>query len=309
MLFSIARLVNAPLLVEPEFLDRFIAENLLNKDLPVPSFDPAQVKSNAPEVCNDTGEIFVTNDISSVTADKEFVFYHPMSGMILAYPSYYYDWGYGWREMFSTSGFLNNLKAADAMPNVLAHFLHVNSGGGIAWLIDVAAAVMRECKKPIYAFVECQCCSAAYYLAANATVIKAFTQNDTIGSIGTMVSGINLSGYYEQLGIKQIEAYATRSDLKNKKLNDLLDGKPEEFIKTRLDPLQQQFETSVRTARQQLADLPDDHPALRGQIYFASEAQEIGLVDGILPDLGAAFREAYELGVSVRDSNQISTNI
>lgn len=309
MLFSIARLVNAPLLVEPEFLDRFIAENLLNKDLPVPSFDPAQAKSNAPEVCNDTSEIFVTNDISSVTADKEFVFYHPMSGMILAYPSYYYDWGYGWREMFSTSGFLNNLKAADAMPNVLAHFLHVNSGGGIAWLIDVAAAAMRECKKPIYAFVECQCCSAAYYLVANATVIKAFTQNDTIGSIGTMVSGINLSGYYEQLGIKQIEAYATRSDLKNKKLNDLLDGKPEEFIKTRLDPLQQQFETSVRTARQQLADLPDDHPALRGQIYFASEAQEIGLVDGILPDLGAAFREAYELGVSVRDSNQISTNI
>lgn len=309
MLFSIARLVNAPLLVEPEFLDRFIAENLLNKDLPVPSFDPAQVKSNAPEVCNDTGEIFVTSDISSVTADKEFVFYHPMSGMILAYPSYYYDCGYGWREMFSTSGFLNNLKAADAMPNVLAHFLHVNSGGGIAWLIDVAAAAMRECKKPIYAFVECQCCSAAYYLAANATVIKAFTQNDTIGSIGTMVSGINLSGYYEQLGIKQIEAYATRSDLKNKKLNDLLDGKPEEFIKTRLDPLQQQFETSVRTARKQLADLPDDHPALRGQIYFASEAQEIGLVDGILPDLGAAFREAYELGVSVRDSNQISTNI
>lgn len=309
MIFSIARLVNAPLLVEPEFLDRFIAENLLNKDLPVPSFDPAQVKSTAPEACNDTGDIFVTNDISSVTADKEFVFYHPMSGMILAYPSFYYDWGYGWREMFSTAGFLDNLKAADAMPNVLAHFLHINSGGGIAWLVDVAAAAMRECKKPIYAFVECQCCSAAYYLAANATVIKAFTQNDTIGSIGTMVSGVNMNGYYEQLGIKQIEAYATRSDLKNKKITDFLDGKTEEYIKTRLDPLQQQFETSVRTARQQLADLPDDHPALRGQIYFASEALEIGLIDGILPDLGAAFREAYELGVSVRDSNQISTNI
>lgn len=306
MRFSIARLVNAPLLVEPEFLDRFIAENLLNKDTPVPTFDPEQVKSNTPEACSD---IFVTNDISSVTADKEFVFYHPMSGMVLSYPSFYYDYGYGWREMFSTSGFLNNLKAADAMPNVLAHFLHINSGGGIAWLIDVAAAAMRECKKPIYAFVECQCCSAAYYLAANATVIKTFTQNDTIGSIGTMTSGINLSGYYEQLGIKQIEAYATRSDLKNKKLNDLLNGKTEEYIKTRLDPIQQQFETSVRTARQQLADLPDNHPALRGQIFFASEAQEIGLIDGILPDLGAAFREAYELGVSVRDSNQLSTNI
>ena len=47
----------------------------------------------------------------------------------------------------------------------------------------------------------------------------------------------------------------------------------------------------------------------RGETFFASEALELGLIDGILPDLSAALREAYDLGVSVRDSNQISTNI
>lgn len=307
MVFSLARLIDTPLLVEPKFLDRFIVDHLLHVNTPLPAFDRGDVVRSLPTLSE--SDIAVTFDLSEVTADKEFVFYHPIAGMILSHPSFYYDWGYGWREMFSTTGFLNNLKAADALPNVLAHFLHINSGGGIAWLLDVAAAAMRECKKPIYAFIEYQCCSAAYYLASQATVIKAFTRNDTIGSIGTMISGINLDGYYEQLGIKVVEAYATRSDLKNKKENDLLDGKPEEFITTRLDPLQQQFETNVRAARPALNDLPDDHPVFRGETYFASEAVEFDLIDGILPDLNAALWEAYDLGVSVRDSNQISTNI
>lgn len=307
MLFSLAKLIDSPLLVEPKFLDRFVVDSLLQAKTPPPAFDPRSVVKTLPTFSKN--DISVTSDLSEVTADKDFVFYHPISGMILSHPSFYYDWVSGWREMFSTVGFLQKLQAADALPNVLAHFLHINSGGGIAWLLDVAAAAMRECKKPIYAFIEYQCCSAAYYLASQATVVKAFTKNDTIGSIGTMTSGINLDGYYEQLGIKVVEAYATRSDLKNKKENDLLDGQPELFIKTRLDPLQQQFETNVRAARPQLNDLPDDHPVFRGETYFASEAQELGLIDGILPDLSAALREAYDLGVSVRESNQISTNI
>ncbi len=307
MVFSLARLIDSHLLVEPKFLDRFVVESLLHANTQPPAFDPCGVVKALPALSN--SDISVTFDLSEITADKEFVFYHPISGMMLSHPSFYYDWGYGWREMFSTTGFLNNLKAADALPNVLAHFLHINSGGGIAWLLDVAAEAMRACKKPIYAFIEYQCCSAAYYLASQATVVKAFTQNDVIGSIGTMTTGINLDGYYEQLGIKRVEAYATRSDRKNKTVNDLLDGKPEEYIKTRLDPLQQQFEQNVRAGRPQLNDLPEDHPVFRGETFFASEALELGLIDGILPDLSAALREAYDLGVSVRDSNQISTNI
>lgn len=307
MVFSLARLIDSHLLVEPKFLDRFVVENLLHANTPPPAFAPRSVVKIIPALSD--SDIAVTFDLSEITADKEFVFYHPISGMILSHPSFYYDWGYGWREMFSTTGFLNNLKAADAMPNVLAHFLHINSGGGIAWLLDVAAEAMRACKKPIYAFIEFQCCSAAYYLASQATVVKAFTQNDIIGSIGTMANGINMDGYYEQLGIKRVEAYATRSDLKNKKEDDLLDGKPEEYIKTRLDPLQQQFEQNVRAGRPQLNNLPDDHPVFRGETFFASDALELGLIDGILPDLSTALREAYDLGVSVRDSNQISTNI
>lgn len=309
MLFSLAHLIDSPLFVDPKFLDKFIADYMLHGRNEPPAFDQSTVIENQCPVSEHDNDISVTNRLTEITSDKEFVFYHPLSGMIAAYPQYEYVWGQGWREMFSTLVFIDTLKAADAMPNVLAHFLHINSGGGIAWLLDVAAIAMRECKKPIYAFVEYQCCSAAYYLASQATVIKSFTQNDTIGSIGTMISGINMDGYYEQLGIKVVEAYATRSDLKNKKENDLLTGQPEVFIKTCLDPLQQQFETNVRAARPALNDLPNNHPVFRGETYFASEAVDLGLIDGILPDLSAALREAYDLGVSVRDSNQISTNI
>jgi ClpP class serine protease len=194
------------------------------------------------------------------------------------------------------------MAAAESNPNIMAHFMHISSGGGEAWLLDKAFETIWNTKKPVIAFIEKAGCSAAYYIASPADVVFCYTQNDTIGSIGTMIYTWDFAPYWIKQGAKEIEEYATKSKLKNKKFNDLLDGKPERYIKEELDPLQQQFEANVRKARAKLRDLPEDHPIFAGETYSGILAQENGLVDK-LADVETAIMDAYTRGLKWREKN------
>ena len=178
---------------------------------------------------------------------------------------------------------------------VMAHFIHANSGGGDTWFLDEAWKTMMNLKKPVVTIIERVGGSALIYLVSPSTKIYAATQNEILGSIGTMVSFFDMVPYYEAQGVKKIEEYATKSTHKNKKFNDLLNGKPKQFITEELDPLQQQFEAAVRKARPKAGALPTDHPLFAGETYATQAATELGLIDGqkLFAD---ALMEAYELG-------------
>ena len=83
--------------------------------------------------------------------------------------------------------------------------------------------------------------------------------------------------------------------MKNKKFNNLLNGKPQQFITEELDPLQKQFEAAVRKARQKAGALEEKHPLFRGETYATQAAIDMGLIDGhkLFAD---ALLEAYDLG-------------
>jgi len=88
---------------------------------------------------------------------------------------------------------------------------------------------------------------------------------------------------FEKWGVKFIEEYATDSDLKNKKYTDLMRGKPDQFIKEELDPMRDKFVEDVRLGRSSIAKLPEDHPVLRGETFYANKSIENGLIDIIEP--------------------------
>lgn len=229
--------------------------------------------------------INITTDFSNPDIDTNSIAYHPIKGMIMAESTWY----------FSTKQFERDIITADANPNINVHFLHIKSGGGEAWYLDQVSKTLSSLNKPIYTFIEKVGASAAYYIGVHGQVIKAMTQNDTIGSIGTMVDGWDIMAYFEKMGIARIKAMATRSDLKNKKYEDLRKGENEQFIKEELDPLQQQFETEVRSARPQLNTLDINHPVFRGETFSAN--MTIGqLIDGIAT-LPQALTEANQLGL------------
>ena len=214
--------------------------------------------------------ITLTDEFSDEQLPENSIAYHRVFDTIMS-DSYYW---------FSSKQLEADLLTAEANPQISCHFLHINSPGGEAWYLDRLSETLRSCEKPILTFYEQMCCSAGYYIGCHGQRIYAMTQNDYVGCIGTMCSFYDFEEYFAKLGIKKVEAKATKSDLKNKVFDDLRQGKDEQFVKDILDPMNAQFLSEVRSQRSKLADLPDDTPVLRGETFYTPQAVELGLTDG-----------------------------
>lgn len=238
-------------------------------------------------------ELPLTDDFASDSIPLDSVAYHRIRGTITAESS--------WRA--STKQIQSDILTAEANDNISSHFFHITSGGGEAWYLDQLAKTIREAEKPTIAFIEKVAASAAYYIASQTDYIAASTPFDMIGCIGTMVSFMDIQPMLEKFGINFIEEYAAKSDLKNKKYNDLRTGKPKQFIDEELDPLRDKFVEDVKTMRSVIASFPEDHPVLRGETYYADKSIENGLIDSI-EDLDSALQRAYDAGVKWSQSKQ-----
>ncbi len=294
----IAHLMGAPFFMEPNAYQNFFASLILD---PQGFFDEApsyldDTKSLAKKLMANMSDpnIHVTTDFSEMDLPEGAVAYHRIFGTIMADENWWY---------FSTKQFMRDFKAAENNPKIGAHFLHVKTGGGEAWLLDKAYEMMQDRKKPIIVFVEKYCCSAGLYLACPADKLYSYTQNDTHGSLGTMVGFWDLDPYFIKLGFKKIEEYADKSTLKNKKFNDLANGKPKKYKEDILNPLQEQFETAVRNARPDVNALDENHPVVQGETFRTLEAQTYGLNDG-MREIEEAMAECYELGLDYLKTNE-----
>ncbi len=219
---------------------------------------------------DDTKDINLTDEFDSPSLNDGTIAYHRVFGVVTAKSCW----------AFSSQQLEQDLKAAEENPQIVAHLLHINSPGGEAWYMDRLSETLRNCQKPILTIYEEYCASAAYYIGCHGQKMYATTDHDFVGCIGTMCSFYDFTPYFEKLGIKKITAKATNSKLKNKVFEDLESGKPEDYIKNVLDPMNEQFLSEVRAMRSKLADLDDDAPALQGESYYTSPAEEAGLIDG-----------------------------
>lgn len=245
-----------------------------------------------------TKAISVTNEFDNQELPQDTIAYHRVWGFITAASRWY----------FSSKQLEQDLIAAEQNPQISSHLLHVNSSGGEAWYLDRLSETLRSLVKPVFTVCENVTASAAYYIGCHGQKVYAVTKNDIFGSIGAMTSFHDYEGWYEQMGIKLIEAKATRSDLKNKMTADLIDGKPKQFIVEILDPLDEQFLAEVCSQRPKLAAADKDHPVLRGHIYYTDRAEEVGLIDG-QRTLLEALAELSALVRSSREMNYILDNI
>ena len=245
-----------------------------------------------------TKAISVTNEYDNLELPQDTIAYHRVWGFVTAESRWY----------FSSKQLEQDLTAAEQNPQISAHLLHVNSSGGEAWYLDRLSETMRSLTKPVYTVYENVMASAAYYIGCHGQKIYAVTRNDIAGSIGTMISFHDYEGWYKQMGIKLVEAKATRSDLKNKITEDLIDGKPQQFIEEILDPVNDQFISEVCSQRPKIASTDKDHPVLRGHIYYSGRAEELGLIDG-QHTLMEALVELSALVRGRREMNLILDNI
>lgn len=197
-----------------------------------------------------------------------------------------------------TMSIINDIRTADMNPKISSVVLVIDSPGGQVQHTDLLADTIMESETPVVAYVEGIAASAAYWIACSAQKIIASSDLDRIGSIGTMASVVDLQPYYEEMGVKFHEIYASKSKDKNKDYRDILEGKYDGYRKATLDRINEKFHTGVKANRPGV-----DESVLTGKVYFAPEAIELGLIDEI-----NTFDYAVDLSISLATKTVEPTN-
>lgn len=185
-----------------------------------------------------------------------------------------YDAGCG--MIRGTLSLEQEIKQADSNPKITSIVLVIDSPGGEVTHTDIISNTIANCETPVTAFVEGMACSAAYWIASSADRIVASSNIDRVGSIGTMCYFADVTPYYEKMGVKFHEFYASKSTEKNRDFNEVLTGKYENYTKNVLDRLNENFHQSVMANRPNL-----DPKVLKGASYFAADGIDLGLIDEI----------------------------
>ena len=164
-------------------------------------------------------------------------------------------------------------------PRIKAIALVVDSGGGEGYAMRLMNESINQRNKPVGGFVEDFACSAGYGLLSGCDFVIANSTMARVGSIGTYMTIADFTEYYAQRGIKLTEIYATASKDKNNDYYEALKGNVEP-IRNVCNQFNEVFLSLVETNRK------DKLTAERkdwgtGKVYFAQEAADLGLIDGI----------------------------
>ena len=170
------------------------------------------------------------------------------------------------------------IKQADSQSDILGHILIIDSPGGTVDGTRDLVHIIQKTQKPIVALIDGQADSAAYWIASATDKIIAMDDFAEVGSIGVMLSFMDVQPYYEKQGVKFHRIYSNYSSEKNKNFEEILKGNYKKYIEENLDPLAIEFRTSVQTNRQLL------ETQLTGKTFFAKDVlgtmvDQIGSID------------------------------
>lgn len=159
--------------------------------------------------------------------------------------------------------------------------LRLNTPGGTVYEADELYLKLMEYKektgRPIWAYMENQCCSGGVYIASAANEQYA-NRNTVTGSIGIISSMYDMSGLYEKLGIKEVNIVSA----KNKDMGTAakpMTAEQKAIYQAYVDEAYEQFVSIVATGRNMPVD--EVKKLADGRIYTASQAVGNGLIDGI----------------------------
>ena len=197
------------------------------------------------------------------------------------------------------------LQSRDADASVIGHVLVIDSPGGTVDGTEVFGNLVKSLEKPVVAYVDGLCASAALWIGSNADEMIASTELDEIGSVGVLLSFKDFQPAYEKMGVKQHNVVSSLSPDKIKMFEDLRAGKYDTYIKERLDPIAEKFQQVIR------ANFPNvDDKHLTGKIFHARDL--IGIMVNSIGTLQDAVARVSELSaqkepIPVSQINTLST--
>lgn len=165
------------------------------------------------------------------------------------------------------------LRQLAQMDNIAGVVQVMTTPGGEATGLSSYAQAVEEFPKPIYTWVNGYCFSAGMHMAVKSDGIFVASEEDEVGSIGTMGTLVDIYPALEKEGFRIEDFYAESSPDKNKFFRDWREGNTEEIQRL----LNESNESFLRTVREGRPGVSDE--ALTGRTFMAEQAQEVGLVD------------------------------
>lgn len=196
-----------------------------------------------------------------------------INGSLVDYVSYWYA---------SYKDIIKALELAEADERVQAIVLDINSPGGMVSGLFEAAHAISSCSKPVYAYAEGQCCSAAYLLASST---KRFitTPSTDIGSIGACAVVTDYTKAMQKAGIERVMFTSKYASKKN--LDPLSDEGKKEIQKALDEHELLLIETIAKNRGVTAEDVRTQFG--QGLIFRAEEAKNYGMVDDVVANFEA----------------------
>lgn len=198
----------------------------------------------------------------------------------------------------------NMIKDANSNENIGSIFLHIDSPGGTVDGTEQLGNVIKNTSKPVITYVDGLMASAALWIGSGADEKYASTEHDEIGSVGVLLSFLDLIPYYEKEGAKYHSIVSNLSPDKTKMFEEIRNGNYENYKKLKLDPIAEKFQSVIK---ENLPNVSDEH--LTGKVYFAKDVKGI-MIDDVMP-IDDAFRRAGELArdyIEEQQNNQTTNN-
>lgn len=195
------------------------------------------------------------------------------------------------------------LKEWEANENVVGVILDIDCPGGQVSGLAEFADFLHNYSKPIVAYTDGLMASAAYYVAAACDHIVANPNADLIGSIGTMLTYVNLDGIIEAEGGVIKDIYATGSTRKNEEHRAMKQGSDALLIKNILDPARDKFVADVNLYRPGI-----DASVFEGAVYAPADALALNLVNE-LGTLQTAFDKVIALSNASKPKQTLNNTL
>ena len=198
---------------------------------------------------------------------------------------------------YSHASFMEQLETLKSDESVKGILLSVNSPGGgtyeSAQIKDKIDELQKTTKIPLYASMGNVAASGGYYIAASAD--KIFASEETLtGSIGVIMSSLNLSELYEKIGIED-------NTVKSGQFKDIgstskkMTKEDQLILQSLVDDSYNRFVDVVAKGRGK--DVSEVKALADGRIYDGAQAKENGLVDqiGYYEDALEALKKDYQI--------------
>lgn len=194
------------------------------------------------------------------------------------------------------------IQQADQDPKVDGIILVIDSPGGTVVGTEELANIIKGTSKPTIAFVEDMACSAAYWLASSCDEIIANNSTAQVGSIGVLLSFMDIQPALELQGVKFHTVTAPQSTNKTKRFDRLRAGDYDEYKDTVLKPLADKFINAVKANRGNL-----DDKYFTADVYFAQDV--IGSLVDSIGTFNQALQRCADLAQASANSNPPDTSM